>query len=278
MSNTTERILRYYAPQPGKEWKRLAGPDTGPIEFELTTRQLSAYLKPGSRVLDIGGGPGRYTLWLAAAGHRPILADLVPQLLVEARNHLAEMGLLESVEEVIEADVCNLRRWDAASFDAALCLGPFYHLPEPERRDRAAAELARIIRPEGLLFAAFMPRLGFLKRTIAVREEWGHWEDRDFLNNILEHGAFYNDNPGRFDAGYGARPEEIGPFFESHGFATEALLAAEGFAPPVSAELEAMRDANPAAFAAALDTLEATAAEPSILGAANHLLYIGRRV
>ncbi len=278
MPDHTDRILRYYSAAPAREWRRLTGLDTGPIEFELTTRQLTKYLSPASRVLDVGGGPGRYTIWLAARGHSVTLADLVPELLEEARAQIAAAGLAELVNEVVTADVCNLARWPDASFDAVLCLGPFYHLPDPSLRRQAAAELARVTRPGGWLFAAFMPRLGFLRRSIAVREEWGHLRDPEFVRAVLERGEFLNDNPGRFDAGYGARPEEIAPFFDGFGFASETLVATEGLAPIVSAELQEMAIVDPDAYSAALDLLEQTSAEPSILGTANHLLYLGRRL
>lgn len=277
MTDPTDRIRRYYSAEPAREWRRLSGPDTGPIEFELTTRWLSKYLAPSSRVLDIGGGPGRYTIWLAAHGHRVTLADLVPELLDEARAQIAAAGLTEHVDEVVTADVCDLTRWPDSSFDAVLCLGPFYHLPDPVRRNQAAAELVRVTKPGGWLFAAFMPRLGFLRRSIAVREEWGHLRDPEFVRAVLERGEFFNNNPGRFDAGYGARPEEIAPFFEDFGFASDTLVATEGFAPIVSAELQDMAIVDPDAYAATLAILQQTAAETSILGTANHLLYIGQR-
>lgn len=278
MTNETfDRIQRYYTPEPDKEWRRLDGLDTGPVEFELTTRQIANHLAPHSHVLDIGGGPGRYTIWLAENGHVVTLADLVPALLDFARIQIDEAGVGANVEEIVTSNVCDLSRWPDGSFDAVICLGPFYHLPDPAQRNRAASELARVLRTGGTLLAAFMPRLGFLRRSIAVREEWPHLRDQSFVRSVLKDGAFYNDNPGRFDAGYGAKPEEIAPFFERFGFQTVALLATESFAPIVSEQLAEMKVGDPDAYAAALDILESTAAEPSILGAANHLLYIAKR-
>ena len=49
MSDTTERIHRYYSPDAEKEWRRLDELGTGPIEFELTTRQLRRHLMPRIR-------------------------------------------------------------------------------------------------------------------------------------------------------------------------------------------------------------------------------------
>ena len=40
------------------EWNRIAGKP----EFILTCRYIDRYVKPGDRILDVGGGPGRYSL------------------------------------------------------------------------------------------------------------------------------------------------------------------------------------------------------------------------
>jgi ubiquinone/menaquinone biosynthesis C-methylase UbiE len=92
---------------------------------------LSKYLKPNSRILDIGGGPGRYSIWLANQGHRVVLSDLSPNLLSIAQTKIDEAGVRINVEEIIEADACDLSHWEDDSFDAVLSLGPFYHLPDP---------------------------------------------------------------------------------------------------------------------------------------------------
>ena len=55
------------------EWERL---DRNPFEFAITKRMLSRYIKAGDTVLDIGGGPGRYSLWLAEQGCSVTLVDL----------------------------------------------------------------------------------------------------------------------------------------------------------------------------------------------------------
>lgn len=275
--NSSDRVMRYYGSDPEKEWRRLETLDTGPIEFELTTRHLAKNLAPQSRVLDIGGGPGRYSIWLAEHGHQVVLADLVPELLAVARRRIAAAGVGSRVEDVVVADACDLTRWPDGAFDAALCLGPFYHLPEAERREQAARELSRVIRPGGLAFVAFMPRLNFLRRAIVIPEERHHLLDSAYVNRVLKHGAFYNDAADRFDAGYGARPEEIAPFFASFGLAFVTLVAIEGFSPPAFRELLEIADTDRETYAAALDLLEQTADEPSILGTANHLLYIGRK-
>ena len=73
MATDQNRIKSYYSRF--GEWERLETPE-GALEFRRACTVLDAHLAPQSRVLDLGGGPGRYAIRLAARGHRVVLADL----------------------------------------------------------------------------------------------------------------------------------------------------------------------------------------------------------
>ncbi len=272
----TDAVRAYYAGIGEREWVRLENPDDGAIEFEITCQVLATYLPPHARVLDIGGGPGRYTIWLAQQGHHVALADLCPEQLSIARTKIGQAGADKMVEEVVEADARDLTHWGDNSFDAVLSLGPFYHLPDPNDRNRAAAELHRVLRANGTAFVALMPRYAFLRRTLAIPDERHHLAQPDFIELVLNEGVFINDVPGHFTDGYGVLPEEVSPFFERHGFTTLALLSAEGMAVNSQRALSELSTTDPTAYQAALAMIMQTAGDPSILGMANHLLYVGR--
>lgn len=223
------------------------------------------------------GGPGRYTIWLAQRGHRVVLVDLSPELLSIARAKIDEAGVGTMVEDVVEADARDLSRWADESFDAVLSLGPFYHLTDPEDRDQAAAELARVLRPGRVAFVALMPRYAFLRHTLAVPDERHQLANPDFVARLLEDGVFINDVPGRFTHGYGVRPEEVRPFFEQYGFKMLTLLAAEGIVADIQEALLELAGSDPAAYEAALEVIIRTADDPGILGMATHLLDVGRK-
>jgi ubiquinone/menaquinone biosynthesis C-methylase UbiE len=273
---TSDAVRAYYAAFGEREWTRLRNPDDGAVEFAITCRTLATFLPTGARILDIGGGPGHYAIWLARRGHRVVLADLSPEMLSIARAKVEESGVGAMVEEIVEADVCDLSLWPDGAFDAALCLGPFYHLPDPNDRDRAARELVRVVRPEGPVFVALMPRYAFLRRTLAIPDERHHLAQPDFVRRLLEDGVFVNDIPGRFTHGYGPHPGEVAPFFERHGFATLALLAAEGIIVDMQRVLAEISESDPEAYQVAFELILRTAGDPSILGMATHLLYVGR--
>jgi len=84
----------------GVEKDRLLG-GTSNLEFERTKLILSRYLpKRHVTILDVGGGPGRYSLWLAEMGHSVHLVDVMPlhirqaqELDKRSKNHLASIRL-----------------------------------------------------------------------------------------------------------------------------------------------------------------------------------------
>ena len=206
-----------------------------------------------------------------------VLADLSPELLSIACAKIDQAGVSAMVEDIVEADACDLSRWTDDSFDAVLCLGPFYHLPDPNDRNRAAAELGRVLRPEGSAFVALIPRYAFLRRTLAIPDERHHLTQAAFVAGLMEEGVFINDVPGRFTYGYGADPREIAPFLERHGFDMVDLLASEGIAWGIHDALAEMSADDPKCYQVMLDIVFRTADDPSILGASDHLLYVGSK-
>ncbi len=274
---THEPVKNYYAGFGEREWDRLKNPDDGFVEYAVTRKMLSKYLKPKSRILDIGGGPGRYAMWLAKHGHRVALADLSHELLAIARAKLAEAGVMANIEEIIEADACDLSHWEDNSFDAVLSLGPFYHLIDADDREKALSELRRVLKSHGATFVALMPRYGFIRRSLAVPDERRHLTQPEFVARILEQGVFINDIPGRFTDGYGVIPAAVPAYFKEHGFTMQSLLSAQGIVPNMQRILSEFEQNDPATYQSVLDMILSTASDPSILGMASHLLYIGEK-
>jgi SAM-dependent methyltransferase len=265
-------VRGYYAHLGEREWGRLDRPE-GLIEWDLTCRALEAHLPPAARVLDLGGGPGRYARWLAERGHAVVLADLSPELLEIAKQRLAGVA---GIEAIVEADACDLARWETGEFGAVVALGPFYHLADAAQRDRAAAELARVLGRDGIAVISCMPRWSFLRRTLSRSAEVHRILDPEFVRRLVEDGAFDGAEPGQFTGGYGFAPAEVAPYFERFGLAPIALIAAEGMSSGIEDAIAATREA-PALYQRVIDLLWQTAAEPSVLGTSSHMLLIARR-
>jgi len=147
---STDSIMQaHYAP--GREAGRLAI-GLGLVEFERTKEiVLRALPAPPAVVADIGGGPGRYALWLAELGHRVEHCDLAPGH-VEQLASLRRAGVTTRVADARRLDL------DDGAVDAVLLLGPLYHLQSTQERVAALTEAARIVVPGGPVFAAAISR------------------------------------------------------------------------------------------------------------------------
>ncbi len=111
----------------GEEVDRLDEP-VGQVEFLRTTEVLSEHLPLAPAVVaDVGGGPGRYALWLAGLGYDVHHRDLVPLHVEQLRG--SDGG------DRVDSAVADARALDLpdASVDAVLLLGPLYHLPASSR-------------------------------------------------------------------------------------------------------------------------------------------------
>jgi S-adenosylmethionine-dependent methyltransferase len=271
-----ELVRNYYETFGENEWHRLTRPE-GVIEFTITTHVLNKYLPPYGRVLDLGGGPGRYSIWLAQRHYRVVLADLSPHLLKIAQQKIMEAGVQAQIEEVIICDACDLSHFEDGTFDAVLCLGPFYHLVEPADRERAALELVRVLKPDGLAFVAFIPIYTFLRRTLVLTEERHHLAQSEFVVRLMKEGIFLNDVANKFNTGYGVHPGEVGPFLEKYGLKMIDLLADTSFAAPYAPQLAELATSDPKVYERIMEIIIKTANDPSILGASIHLLYVGQK-
>jgi SAM-dependent methyltransferase len=125
--------LRRYYDEEHDEWGRLET-ELGAYEWATTTRHLAQFLPPPpARIVDIGGGPGRYAIWLAQRGYDVTLVDLSPHLVEQAQRRAAEAGVRFVA---VVGDAADLSAFRTDGFDTAISLGPFYHLIDVAERSQ----------------------------------------------------------------------------------------------------------------------------------------------
>lgn len=130
---------------------RLTATRHGQVEYLTTIKYLREMLPKGVRVLEIGAGTGRYSLTLAREGYTVHAVELMEHNLEILRAHIRPGD--DIVAE--QGDALDLSRFPDGGFDAALVLGPLYHLYTEQDRLRALQEARRVTKRGGLVFAAY---------------------------------------------------------------------------------------------------------------------------
>jgi SAM-dependent methyltransferase len=190
----------------------------------------------------------------------------------ENQRLIAQAGLEKQVRFVL-ADARDLSVVSEHDFDAVLMMGPLYHLFTEEDRTTALKEAIDRLKAGGVLFSAFISRLGILGDLLKNMPYW--IEDQEEVRSIVEHGRdpHHHQAEGGF-RGYFARTSEIIPLHEAIGFETLTLAGVE---PAISADDESYNKLEGTQRQLWLDLLFDVSTEPSILGASRHLLYVGRK-
>ena len=101
----------------------------------------------GDRVLDVACGTGNLTIPLARQGCIVTGVDIAPNLLIQARERAA----IEDVTAIFDEGDAEALPYADASFDTVVTMFGAMFAPRPEL---VASELARVLRPGGLLAMA----------------------------------------------------------------------------------------------------------------------------
>jgi SAM-dependent methyltransferase len=264
-------ILAYY--QQAAESTRLqSGPSQ--LEFARTKEVIGHWLGwAPSVILDVGGGPGAYSAWLADQGHEVHLVDPVAELVAHAQSLRGTGG--RRIASCRVGDARSLDRSDRSA-DAVLLLGPIYHLIDAADRRKALQEAYRVLVPGGLLFAAAISRfasaLDGLARDLFADPEFDPIVRRDLADGIHE------NRTGRLELFTTAkfhRPDELAAEVQAAGLSVLSIVGLEGPGWLFPDFNERWQD--PRRREDVLRIARALESEPSIQAVSAHILAVARR-
>ncbi|MDR0269970.1 class I SAM-dependent methyltransferase [Paenibacillus sp.] len=269
-----DKIISYY--NNFDEWGRL---EREPIEFIINMHHIQSLLPPEGHILDNGAGPGKYSIELAKRGYRVTLTDLTSRSVEIAENKAKEFQVEDRFDGFYSADARDLGLFSDNRFDAALMLGPLYHLQAEADRVQAVRELHRVTKPGGLVFAAFMTKTKFLTNSLMHPEHWKPNHTIEGIQQFLQTGTFDHEDEGRFTGAYYFDIAEITSFMESQGFETVKLIGSSSIAGAMTPEQwEYWSRQGDETYRQIMDIIMKESENPYLLGSASHLLYIGRKI
>ncbi|KAL3492144.1 S-adenosyl-L-methionine-dependent methyltransferase [Aspergillus germanicus] len=273
----TQKVASWYDQNAGQEHDRLS---TCRLEFSISWRVITLYLEQlgankALEILDLGGGTGRYALKLAELGYSVSLVDISDQELHIARELAAKANT--KLTAVIQGDARDVRSnpaiYQEEKYDIVLCQGPLYHLLEQNERRDMLSTCSAVLKPGGILIAAFVLQYGHL-RDIAQRDPRRLLTDYDsFYAQYLSDGKYTRN---QLVSSYHANTEEIKEMVGSTpGLQLERLVACEGFlGGGLASKINGLDDI---AYEKWVDVVLRFAEDPSILGNADHVLAVARR-
>ncbi len=265
-------VREYYNEGVLEEWERL---ERAYPRFELlsTMRLIDDFFPHSGRIADIGGGPGRYTIELLQRGYAVTLIDLSEANTSFARDKLAELGL--TPEAVFSADARSLPMLRTASFDAALELGPMYHIVDAEERGRALAELHRILKPGAPAIVGFINPWGVLRGGLT--EFPTSFSDDAHIRQLLDDWVQAGEQQAFTEAAFLTPPQALAEL-RSAGFAVECRAGVEGFASGARGPVTEMAQNDPPAYDVVANLVPETSTHPAFRDCTEHLHVVVRKV
>jgi SAM-dependent methyltransferase len=223
----------------------------GLLEFERTISILNRYLPPAPAVvLDVGGGTGPYSLWLARRGYQAHLIELSPRLIGRALN--ASRGQVDAPLAGFTIGDARCLGFANRSADAVLMLGPLHRLAERGERLRALREAFRTLRHNGVFFAAARSRFA------------------SFIDGMIAGSA-----RGPADDVHLHLPSELREEVEEAGFGFLRMLPVEGVGALVS-DLETVWQ-DERLRARLLETVAEAEDEETALGVSPHIICVAQK-
>jgi len=264
-------ITEVYNKDPEREWQRLTKDPYHSLEFLVTMQYLRKHLPQVGRILDAGGGPGRYSLELCRAGYEVVLLDVSSELISTARKHfeLEAQVVQDRLIECVVGDVQNLSRFEDSCFDVVLCLGgPLSHIRDPNARAKSMSELARVTKPGGVVAVSVMGLFAVL-RTILMR-----FSD-ELLDTSFQTLVQQGDTTVAGMVWHFFRADELRELAESCGLTTLEMVGCEGLATGL-VEATNQLSADEERRGVWEELVLKTASEPALVDMAEHILYLGR--
>lgn len=264
-------VRAYYNEAAQQEWSRLDTLYTR-IEFLSTLSLIEKYLPNSGRIMDIGSGPGRYSLELLKRGFEVELLDLSSEELQIAKTKIESEGLSASAYHCESATA--LHQFEKEAYDGLLILGPMYHLHNEEDRHKVLTDAYDMLKPGGTALLAYINSWGALKCSV---NEFPHsFEDIEHIDRYLSGNLKFSKEVS-FTAAYFTTPPLAKAEIEKSPFSIVSYAGAEGFLSGTEASLKNVYNTHPVSYENYVKKAVESCEAPQYRDATEHVVFVIRK-
>lgn len=120
----------------------------GVFEFERIKSLINKYTPSSpSVIIDVGGGTGKYSEWLAKKGHQVHLVEPVPKHIQLAKKRANKLKNKFSIHSGVSQNL----EFSNNFADLIILHGPLYHLQNKKDRDVTIKEAKRVLKKGGII-------------------------------------------------------------------------------------------------------------------------------
>jgi S-adenosylmethionine-dependent methyltransferase len=258
-----DEIERWYDSE-YDEWQRL---DRHKIEFDITKRYMDEFIKGENlQIIDIGGGPGRYAIYLAEKGHKVTLLDLSNRNIEVAKRKSFERGI--NLEDYIHGNALELDKFEQ-QYDVILLMGPLYHLIKESERRKAVEGALRLLKPNGIIFASFISNYAPIQNHLL---HLSPIESAQGLLGYLKNGE--NKDHKGFTTAYFIDCKEAKDFMKSFGLKELIFAGIENILGSKEKEMNLLEENE---YQKWIEIGCQLSKDEKLIGTSQHFLYIGRK-
>ena len=255
------------------EWERLMGSPRARVSYVVHQRFLDRFINAGDQVLEVGAGPGRFTIELASMGAAIDVTDISPVQLELNRVHLGGTPSEAAVRSRAVLDICNTAHLPSDSYDAVVAYGGPLSYAFEQTAD-ALSGLVRILKPQGVIVASVMSLFGSWRYFLGAVVEDTKRAGEDANDLVLSTGDLRHFGTEHICKMF--RSDEIAELVAACG-GTLLAMSANNWASLADPEVIAAIESDPDRWSRFLDHEVRVCSQPGALDGGTHLLFAARR-
>jgi len=235
------------------------------IEFLTTVKYVEKYLKENDRILEVGAGTGRYSLYFARNNYQVDAVELVEHNINVFKSKLTSNDSIT----IKQGNAMDLSMYEDNTFDITMVLGPMYHVYNINDKNKVIEEALRVTKPQGKIIIAYITH-------DAVIVSWGLLESnltKENIDNMFTKDYKCISEPKDLFAMFHVK--EFNDLMSNHKIKQLHTVGTDGVAPWFRKDFLNISDEQ---YNEWLKYHFATCEREDLIGYSNHIIYIGEKL